>query len=85
MCQRATGARRRLSVDHDHTTGLVRMLACSTCNKMLGHLRDDPSAFERGAEVLRNPPAVLALGKKHYVPIGGAPIKDINTYEGVKI
>lgn len=75
ICQRATGATRRLAVDHDHATGAVRMLACQRCNRMLGHLRDDPEAFERAAECLRNPPADLALGRRHYVPIGGAPVK----------
>lgn len=75
ICQRATGASRRLAVDHDHATGAVRMLACKRCNRMLGHLRDDPKAFERAAECLRNPPADKALGEKRYVPLGGAPVK----------
>lgn len=42
-------------VDHDHDCcsgkvscgKCVRGLICSPCNKFLGHLRDDPSAFER--------------------------------------
>lgn len=82
ICQRATGARRKLAVDHDHATGAVRMLACTRCNRMMGHLRDDPEAFERAAECLRNPPADLALGRRHYVPLGGAPVKG-NTYDPV--
>lgn len=62
---------KRLAVDHDHrccpktpTCGTcTRGLACSTCNKrVLGHLRDDPDAFLRGAEYLRNPPARGVLG-----------------------
>jgi len=70
ICQRATGARRRLSVDHDHAQAAldghdldkgcpqcVRGLLCSTCNKTLGHLRDDPEAFERGADYLRDWPS----------------------------
>ena len=76
ICRRATGTSVRLSVDHDHATGAVRMLACKMCNRMLGHLRDDPEAFERAAECLRNPPADLALGEKRFVPEGGAPVKN---------
>lgn len=70
ICQRATGRYKRLSVDHDHKQAVldghepdkgcmncVRGLLCSTCNKTLGHLRDDPLAFERGAEYLREWPS----------------------------
>lgn len=76
ICKRAKGLRRKLSVDHCHTTGEVRMLACQPCNRMMGHLRDDPEAFERAAEVLRNPPARQALGRIHIVPEDGAPVKE---------
>lgn len=75
ICQRARGVRRRLSVDHCHSTGAVRGNLCSSCNKYLGHLRDDPAAFERAAEYLRNPPANSALGRVHIVPRDGAPVK----------
>lgn len=57
ICRRATGASRRLSVDHDHKTGLARMLLCRPCNDMVGHLRDDPAAFRRAADLLEYPPA----------------------------
>jgi len=61
ICQRATGATKRLSVDHDHRIGAVRDavrgLLCSKCNGMLGHARDDPAVFERAAAYLRSPPA----------------------------
>ncbi|MEU4709477.1 endonuclease VII domain-containing protein [Nocardia salmonicida] len=69
VCRRATGARKRLAVDHCHTTGRVRMLACGSCNKMLGHGRDDPEFFRRAAAVLENPPAIAALGKTVIAPI----------------
>lgn len=75
ICQRAKGTTKKLSVDHDHETGAIRMLACTRCNRMLGHLRDDPKAFERAAECLRNPPADQALGSRRFVPLGGAPVK----------
>lgn len=57
ICRRARGVARKLAVDHDHRTGLVRLLACGPCNKIIGHGRDDPEFFLRIAEVLRNPPA----------------------------
>lgn len=66
LCQRATGKTKRLAVDHDHrccpetpTCGkCTRGLLCTTCNKrVLGHLRDDPGAFVRGALYVLHPPA----------------------------
>lgn len=66
ICQRATGARKRLAVDHDHAQAkldghdpdkgcmtCVRGLLCGSCNKIIGHLRDDPEAFLRAANYLR--------------------------------
>jgi hypothetical protein len=68
ICQRATGKTRRLSVDHDHACcngprscgRCVRGLLCKPCNRMLGHLRDQPRAFLRAAEYLTNWPSALA-------------------------
>lgn len=65
ICQRATGARRRLAVDHDHGTGYVRGLLCRTCNyKVLGHLRDDTEAFQRAIDYINNPPAFAVIGQR---------------------
>ena len=62
ICQRAKGTgRRKLAVDHDHRTGEVRGLLCSTCNQFIGQVRDNPAAGERLAEYLRNPPARAVL------------------------
>jgi len=71
ICQRATGAARRLAVDHDHKQAVLdghaedhgcpscwRGLLCRQCNRnVLGHLRDDPAAFQRGIDYLHRPPA----------------------------
>lgn len=65
LCQRATGARRALSVDHDHKTGVVRGCLCNPCNvRVLGHARDEIEFFERAIEYLKNPPAVVVLGRR---------------------
>lgn len=56
LCRRATGASRKLSVDHDHATGAVRGLLCRPCNTMLGHARDKARFFLRCILYLRRPP-----------------------------
>lgn len=58
ICGRAKGVRKKLAVDHDHRTGLVRGLLCGPCNKILGHLRDDVETARRIASYLLFPPAV---------------------------
>jgi|SRR5690348_1346371 len=43
-----------LHIDHDHTTGAIRGLLCSGCNKALGYFRDDPAIIENAARYLIN-------------------------------
>jgi hypothetical protein len=65
LCRRATGASRRLSVDHDHATGHVRGLLCRPCNTLLGHARDKLSFFRRCIQYLTfTPYAAMREGWK---------------------
>lgn len=52
ICGR-TANKRLLSVDHDHKTGQIRGLLCTTCNIGIGHLRDDPILLDKAAMYLR--------------------------------
>jgi hypothetical protein len=67
-CRKATGATKRLAVDHDHTLAeehghdpkkgcirCVRALLCGPCNQIIGRL--DIAALLRLIEVLTDPPA----------------------------
>lgn len=62
MCRRATGATKRLAVDHEHSSGVVRQLACGPCNSVLAHVRSDPEVLRRMIESIEDPPAVRLLG-----------------------
>lgn len=64
ICGSATGAHKRLHIDHDHATRLIRGLLCFHCNKFLAWVRDDPEVFLRGYEYLTNPPAQKVLGER---------------------
>jgi len=46
---------RRLGVDHDHETGAVRGLLCSSCNFAIGLLKDSPELIDLAAAYLRRP------------------------------
>ena len=47
------GNQARLCVDHDHQTGMVRGLLCSTCNSALGLFKDDARLLTRALMWIR--------------------------------
>jgi hypothetical protein len=51
------GGCRYWHVDHDHATGTVRGLLCSSCNNMLARARDSVEVLSRAIKYLSDPPA----------------------------
>lgn len=57
--------RQNLAVDHDHKTGSIRGLLCSTCNhQMLGGAKDDVEILRRAVAYLDSPPAFEVIGER---------------------
>lgn len=52
ICSQPCATHSRLSVDHDHSTGLVRALLCRRCNSGLGHFGDNPRLLRLAADYL---------------------------------
>ena len=44
--------KRKLCMDHDHSTGQFRGWLCHTCNQGIGCFRDDSELLERAAEFI---------------------------------
>ena len=68
VCERATGATKRLAVDHDHKTGQVFGLLCGPCNVLLGRLGRKPDPYVRVLEYLHHPTAMRVFGECPIVP-----------------
>ena len=52
ICGNKNG-KRRLCVDHCHTTGRVRALLCMKCNVAIGHLGDCPDNIRKALEYIK--------------------------------
>ena len=66
---RATGKSKMLAVDHDHASGEVRGILCSSHNRLIGYNRDNPEAFRSLADYLENPPARRVLDQALHVGV----------------
>jgi len=51
ICGRSPG-NIRFAVDHNHETGEVRGILCSSCNTALGFMKDNPDLLRRAADYL---------------------------------
>lgn len=68
ICRRPSKVR-RLAVDHDHQTGLVRGLLCRHCNyELLGWAKDDPGVFQRAIDYLADPPLSQVIRSRGDAP-----------------
>lgn len=74
ICNRANGATRRLSVDHDHACckgstscgKCVRGLLCRPCNDLLGHCRDDWRMLARAIRYLQSPHGARVIKERKF-------------------
>lgn len=64
ICGRTTKEVKRLSLDHDHKTNLIRGLLCQKCNVGLGSFMDNVDFLRSAIKYLNNPPINNLIYKK---------------------
>lgn len=65
------GKLRRLAVDHDHSTGVVRGVLCTRCNSGLGMFRDKPALLRAAALYLEEAALSTRPGLTRASVLGG--------------
>jgi len=54
ICRKSPTSKKRLAVDHNHDTGEIRGLLCSSCNLMIGNAKNSPFVLERAINYLED-------------------------------
>lgn len=52
ICRKVPTPQQRMCVDHCHETQVVRGILCTSCNRGVGLLGDDPASVKRALEYL---------------------------------
>lgn len=68
ICQNPNHDGRRLHVDHDHLSGRIRGLLCSSCNNAIGLFKDNPQNLRVAAAYLEREYIVPAIPPKPITP-----------------
>ena len=64
ICNRAPSTSKATHLDHCHTSGKIRGVLCASCNKGLGHFRDDPTLIRAAARYLETADTGLKVPRK---------------------
>ena len=57
----------RFAIDHCHATKMIRGILCDSCNKALGHARDNPEILRRLAAYLESNAQILITGGEYSI------------------
>lgn len=64
ICRGLNPSAKRLGVDHDHETGVVRGLLCFMCNMAIGYLKHDPEILTNAIDYLKNHANIKPFAKE---------------------
>lgn len=54
ICDKPCPSGRKLAVDHEHSTGIIRGLLCINCNKGIGNFKDSVELMEAAIHYLKS-------------------------------